>query len=124
MLRHKGYQKPQKVASSSYLDLKHLAFSSSQTAHHSTALNKDKMTQRHCEKLRRLCGAKHTAVTALPDVMSMLCLSSSSLLIFSSSSLCTVSNSSSFSLCSHTHTIHNKSYELKQSSAVQENLSG
>lgn len=39
----------------------------------------------------------------LPDVISMLCLSSSSLLIFSSSSLCTVSNSSSFSLCIQTH---------------------
>lgn len=45
-----------------------------------------------------------------PEVMSMLCLSSSSLRIFSSSSLCTVSNSSSFSLWeaemrgSHTNT--------------------
>lgn len=33
-----------------------------------------------------------------PEVMSMLCLSSSSRRIFSSSSLCTVSNSSNFSL--------------------------
>lgn len=37
----------------------------------------------------------------IPDVISMLCRSSSSLLIFSSSSFCTVSKSNSFSLCTN-----------------------
>lgn len=43
-------------------------------------------------------------LSAPPDVISMLCRSSSSLLIFSSSSLWTVSKSSSFSLCMQTRT--------------------
>lgn len=51
----------------------------------------------------RHCFVQCVACTVIPEVISMLCLSSSSLLIFSSSSLCTVSNSSSFSLCRHTH---------------------
>lgn len=49
-----------------------------------------------------ICCALVTNTTRcprLPDVMSMLCRSSSSLLIFSSSSFWTVSKSNSFSLC-------------------------
>lgn len=39
--RYKGYQTPQKVVSSSYLDLKYRAFSFFPLSHHSTALNKN-----------------------------------------------------------------------------------
>ena len=55
--------------------------------------------KRHLSKTKIQCHLNMT-VTAFPspEVISMLCRSSSSLLIFSSSSLCTVSYNKSFSL--------------------------
>lgn len=115
-----GYQTPLKVVSSSYLGLKHHFSSSFLKPHRSTTLTDRQMktfnvwTENYIWSwgiviCSYYCNPKCAVFSfpymtsqwlcALPDVISMLCLSSSSLRIFSSSSLCTVSNSSSFSLC-------------------------
>lgn len=107
-LRTEGYQKPPKAFSFSYLGLKHPSSSSSLTPRHSTTLTDTRGDLLGSHRLITVNITLHTwnstALGALPDVMSMLCRSSSSLLIFSSSSFCTVSKSNSFSLCTNTQT--------------------
>lgn len=105
----KGYQKQQR-ASSSWRGRRDRSFflffrECSPSFHNSEKGIADRLGQSEkgwasCQ--RSVFDTSHLLYTIqpspVPDVMSILCRSSSSLLIFSSSSLCTVSNSSSFSL--------------------------
>lgn len=62
------------------------------------------------------------SIWTLPEVISILCLSSSSRLIFSSSSLWIVSKSKSFSLCENKHHQHDMKSQLEKNRDTTNNM--